>query len=150
MSWFFYYKFLALEEKENDSQITASQQDTNGFAKIPKLIETNDVPILNSNILIKWAHPTGARDIENRWMQSYTYWIRDINWNSWPMKWNVWMRITWQFGFKLCAVVLEFFFCKFKKCNVILFSNGVARHLLFNAHQSFTKIEYTLKTSTQI
>lgn len=46
--------YLGLEEKDNDCEIIASQEDTNGFAKIPKLIEANEVPpILNSNILIK-------------------------------------------------------------------------------------------------
>lgn len=44
---------LALDEYEDDCQITASKEDTNGFAKIPKLIEANEVPILESNILIK-------------------------------------------------------------------------------------------------
>lgn len=44
---------IEMEEKENDCEITASQEDTNGFAKIPKLLETNELPILNSNILIK-------------------------------------------------------------------------------------------------
>lgn len=43
----------ALEESENDSALSASNEDTNGFAKIPKLIEENNVPIMNSNILIK-------------------------------------------------------------------------------------------------
>lgn len=53
MSCIYFSEILALEEKENDSQITASRQDTNGFAKIPKLIESEEVPVLNSNILIK-------------------------------------------------------------------------------------------------
>lgn len=45
----------ALDELD-DCEITASKEDTNGFAKIPNLIETNEVPIIvNSNILVKWA-----------------------------------------------------------------------------------------------
>lgn len=48
-----YFQILVPEDVDNECQITASQEDTNGFAKIPKLMETDEVPILNSNILIK-------------------------------------------------------------------------------------------------
>lgn len=51
-----YFQILVPEDVDNECQITASQEDTNGFAKIPKLMETDEVPILNSNILIKWTH----------------------------------------------------------------------------------------------
>lgn len=47
--------FLALTDNENDCQLTASNEDTNGFAKIPKLIEANEVPMMDTNILVKWA-----------------------------------------------------------------------------------------------
>lgn len=45
--------FLALTDNENECQLTASNEDTNGFAKIPKLIEANEVPMMDTNILVK-------------------------------------------------------------------------------------------------
>lgn len=50
---------VEVNETEVDCLMNASQADTNGFAQIPKMIETNNVPILDSNILIKWTKSNG-------------------------------------------------------------------------------------------
>lgn len=44
--------FTALDEQENNCNVTAPKANTNGFAKIPNLIETDEV-LFDHNILIK-------------------------------------------------------------------------------------------------
>lgn len=49
---FFFFQSV-VDELEAICELSVPKNDTNGFAQIPKIIESANVPILENNVLIK-------------------------------------------------------------------------------------------------